>query len=89
MKLLTWNIQWCRGCDGRVDPRRIVDDARAFADFDVLCVQEVAANFSTWRAARARTSSRCLPGCCPASPRSPRRRSTSPAPKARAGNSAT
>jgi endonuclease/exonuclease/phosphatase family metal-dependent hydrolase len=47
MKLLTWNIQWCRGCDGRVDPKRIVDDARAFADFDVLCVQEVAANFST------------------------------------------
>jgi diketogulonate reductase-like aldo/keto reductase/endonuclease/exonuclease/phosphatase family metal-dependent hydrolase len=33
------------GCDGRVDPQRIVDDARAFADFDVLCLQEVAANF--------------------------------------------
>ena len=47
MKLVTWNIQWCRGCDGRVDPRRIVDHARAFADFDVLCLQEVAANFST------------------------------------------
>jgi endonuclease/exonuclease/phosphatase family metal-dependent hydrolase len=47
MKLVTWNIQWCRGCDGRVDPQRIVDDARAFADFDVLCLQEVAANFST------------------------------------------
>jgi endonuclease/exonuclease/phosphatase family metal-dependent hydrolase len=45
MKLVTWNIQWCLGCDGRVDPRRIVDDARAFADFDVLCLQEVAANF--------------------------------------------
>src|SRR3954452_22695558 len=49
MKLVTWNIQWCRGCDGRVDPRRIVDDARAFADFDVLCLQEVAANFATLR----------------------------------------
>ena len=47
MKLVTWNIQWCRGCDGRVDPQRIVDHARAFADFDVLCLQEVAANFST------------------------------------------
>ncbi|HKY01475.1 MAG TPA: endonuclease/exonuclease/phosphatase family protein [Burkholderiales bacterium] len=46
MKLLTWNIQWCRGCDGRVDPERIVRDAHAFADFDVLCLQEVAANFS-------------------------------------------
>jgi endonuclease/exonuclease/phosphatase family metal-dependent hydrolase len=45
MRLVTWNVQWCLGCDGRVDPQRIVDDARAFADFDVLCLQEVAANF--------------------------------------------
>ncbi len=45
MKLVTWNIQWCRGVDGRVDPARIVDEARAFCDFDVLCLQEVAANF--------------------------------------------
>src|SRR3982751_6447153 len=47
MKLVTWNVQWCRGCDGRVDPERILRDARAFADFDVLCLQEVAANFAT------------------------------------------
>ncbi|MEP7059081.1 MAG: endonuclease/exonuclease/phosphatase family protein [Caldimonas sp.] len=46
MKLVTWNIQWCLGCDGVVDPRRVVDHARALADFDVLCLQEVAANFS-------------------------------------------
>jgi endonuclease/exonuclease/phosphatase family metal-dependent hydrolase len=45
MQLVTWNIQWCRGADGRVDPARIVADARAFADFDVLCLQEVAGNF--------------------------------------------
>ena len=45
MKLVTWNIQWCLGCDDRVDPPRIVDDARAFADFDVLCLQEVSCNF--------------------------------------------
>ncbi len=45
LKLITWNIQWCRGVDGRVDPARIVEHARAFADFDVLCLQEVAANF--------------------------------------------
>jgi len=43
--LITWNIQWGRGCDGRVDLRRIVDTARAMADFDVLCLQEVARNF--------------------------------------------
>ncbi len=45
MKLVTWNVQWCRGVDGRVDPERIVEHARALADFDVLCLQEVAANF--------------------------------------------
>lgn len=45
MKLITWNIQWGRGLDGRVDLGRIVREARAMADFDVLCVQEVADNF--------------------------------------------
>lgn len=41
MKLLTWNIQWGRGADGRVDLDRIVAHARRIADFDVLCLQEV------------------------------------------------
>jgi endonuclease/exonuclease/phosphatase family metal-dependent hydrolase len=45
MKLITWNIQWARGTDDRVDPRRIVDHVRQMADFDVLCLQEVADNF--------------------------------------------
>lgn len=45
MKLITWNIQWCRGVDQRVDPQRIVVSARDIADFDVLCLQEVAAAF--------------------------------------------
>jgi endonuclease/exonuclease/phosphatase family metal-dependent hydrolase len=43
MKLITWNIQWGRGADGRVDLDRIVAHAQRFADFDVLCVQEVSA----------------------------------------------
>ena len=42
MKLVTWNTQWCRGLDGEVSVRRIVDGARALADFDVLCLQEIA-----------------------------------------------
>jgi endonuclease/exonuclease/phosphatase family metal-dependent hydrolase len=46
MKLITWNVQWCRGIDGRVDPERIVREARAFADFDVLCLQEIAIGFA-------------------------------------------
>ena len=45
MKLITWNVQWCRGCDGVVDPARIVRAVRAMGDFDVLCLQEVARNF--------------------------------------------
>jgi len=45
MKLVTWNVQWCRGVDGRVDPARIVASAHAQADFDVLCLQEVAVGF--------------------------------------------
>jgi len=43
--LITWNIQWGRGCDDRVDLQRIVRTARGMADFDVLCLQEVARNF--------------------------------------------
>lgn len=46
MRLVTWNIQWGRGVDGRVDLGRIVATARALADFDVLCLQEVTDNFS-------------------------------------------
>lgn len=45
MILITWNVQWCRGVDGRVDPERIVREATCLADFDVLCVQEIADNF--------------------------------------------
>ena len=45
MKLITWNVQWCRGVDTKVDPARIVRAAKAIADFDVLCLQEIANNF--------------------------------------------
>lgn len=46
MKLITWNIQWGLGMDGRLDLARIVAEARRFADFDVLCLQEVADGFA-------------------------------------------
>jgi endonuclease/exonuclease/phosphatase family metal-dependent hydrolase len=45
MKLITWNTQWCCGLDGIVSPERIVAEARAMADFDVLCLQEIASGF--------------------------------------------
>lgn len=45
MKLLSWNIQWCRGMDGRVDVARILRTIHHLGDFDVICLQEVAVNF--------------------------------------------
>jgi endonuclease/exonuclease/phosphatase family metal-dependent hydrolase len=45
MKLVTWNIQWGLGMDGRCDLARVVGDAKRIADFDVLCLQEVSDNF--------------------------------------------
>jgi endonuclease/exonuclease/phosphatase family metal-dependent hydrolase len=44
MRLLSWNVQWCRGVDGRVDPARIAAEVRRLADPDVVCLQELAAN---------------------------------------------
>ena len=44
-------MQWCRGVDGRVDPARIVSEAKRIADFDVLCLQEIADNFPAPRLA--------------------------------------
>ncbi len=46
MKLVTWNTQWCCGLDGIVEPGRIVATARQMADFDVLCLQEIAQGFA-------------------------------------------
>ena len=46
MRLLDWNVQWCRGLDGAVDPARIVREARRLADPDVLCLQEVSVGFA-------------------------------------------
>ena len=45
MKIISWNVQWCRGVDGRVDPARIVRVTRELGDADVICYQEVARNF--------------------------------------------
>ena len=66
MKLITWNVQWCRGVDRRVDPARIVDDARRLADFDVLCLQEIADNFPDPRLAGSRGEDQFaqLASCC-------------------------
>ncbi len=82
MKLVTWNVQWCLGCDGIVDPRRIVEHARAFADFDVLCLQEVAANFPSLKGSAGEDQfAALLPRRCRVSPLLPGSPST-PRPQA-------
>ena len=45
MRLISWNIQWGKGCDGLVDLQRIVATAQALADADVYCFQEVSSGF--------------------------------------------
>ncbi len=66
MKLITWNIQWGRGIDLKVDLARIARSAREIADFDVLCLQEVAVNFPGLAGSRGENQveelSRALPG---------------------------
>jgi endonuclease/exonuclease/phosphatase family metal-dependent hydrolase len=52
LRFLSWNIQWCRGLDGRVDPARIAAEARRLADPDIACFQEVADNFATLEGSR-------------------------------------
>ncbi len=51
MRLLTWNIQWGRGSDGRVDLDRIVSEIHRIGEFDVICLQEISAGYPE------------LPGC--------------------------
>ncbi len=45
MRLISWNVQWFCGLDDRIDMARTVEQAKAMADFDVLCLQEVAVNY--------------------------------------------
>ncbi|MBO1903837.1 endonuclease/exonuclease/phosphatase family protein [Microvirga sp. 3-52] len=66
LRIITWNIQWGLGIDGTVDLRRIVDEAHAFAEFDVLCLQEVSDNFTDLKGSRGLNQfaelARLLPG---------------------------
>src|SRR5205823_1902690 len=45
MRLISWNIQWGKGCDGVVDLARIVSTAVALGDADIFCFQEVSDSF--------------------------------------------
>ena len=69
MQLITWNVQWCRGIDGRVDPARIARTALEMAKFDVLCLQEVAVGFASLPGSRGEDQmaelAKALPGYVP------------------------
>jgi endonuclease/exonuclease/phosphatase family metal-dependent hydrolase len=47
MRLITWNIQWGKGCDGVVDLARIVSVAQSLADADIFCFQEISEGFAS------------------------------------------
>jgi endonuclease/exonuclease/phosphatase family metal-dependent hydrolase len=42
MRVLTWNIQFGKGCDGKIDLQRIADRIRTLGEPEVICLQEVA-----------------------------------------------
>jgi len=65
MQILSWNIQWCRGLDGRVDPERIAAEIRRLADPDVICLQEVAANFPGLKGSRGEDQPHALAHALP------------------------
>lgn len=44
--ILSWNIQYGRGVDGRIDFDRIAAVVRAMGEADVLCLQEIADGFA-------------------------------------------
>ena len=46
MKIVTYNVQWFKGLDNVVDIARVINVAREMADFDAICMQEVAVNYT-------------------------------------------
>lgn len=46
MRITTWNVQWCRGVDGVVDPARIAAELRRMGSPEIVCLQEVAAGYA-------------------------------------------
>lgn len=51
LRILSWNIQSGRGCDGRVEIARIIDHMRAQGPLDLICLQEVARHFPEYTSA--------------------------------------
>lgn len=45
MRIISWNIQWGRGADGRVDLARTAETLRALGPAELICLQEVTRGF--------------------------------------------
>lgn len=45
MRIISWNIQWGRGADGRVDLARTAQALHALGPAEVICLQEVTRGF--------------------------------------------
>ena len=83
MKLVTWNIQWCRGCDGGSTRRASSIDARALRRLRRALPAGGRGQLPGARGQPGRRPvRRSSPRCCPATRGRRRRRSTSPAPTA-------
>ena len=67
MRIATWNVQWCRGLDGRVDPARIAAELRRLGEPEVACLQELACGFAELAGSRgedqAAALAQALPEC--------------------------
>lgn len=49
LSLITWNIQWGLGVDGKVDLSRIASECARLGGADIMCFQEVADGFDDLR----------------------------------------
>ena len=62
MRIVSWNVQWCRGVDGIVDPARIAAELERIADPDVACLQEIASGFTDLPGSRGEDQPKSLAG---------------------------
>jgi len=44
MRILSWNVQYGKSCDGKKDFSRTLQHIKSLGDFDVICLQELARN---------------------------------------------
>jgi endonuclease/exonuclease/phosphatase family metal-dependent hydrolase len=65
VRIASWNVQWCRGLDGVVDPARIAAELRRIADPDIACLQEIASGFADLSGSRGEDQPAALGGELP------------------------